>query len=151
MYPILFKIGPFALHTFSVLHGLAFVAGAWWAYREAKRLGIDPQRILDLSVLIFVWSLVGARIFSILFDGSLQWYLQHPFDVFAVWKGGLTFYGGFLFSIPAGIWYLKKYKLDFWLTADMIAPGLALGGAIGRLGCFASGDSFGKPTTLPGR
>lgn len=149
MYPILFKIGPFPVHTFGVLHALAFGVGVWWAYRGAKRYGLEPQRIIDLSVVIFIWALVGARIFSVLFDGNLKWYLEHPHEILAVWKGGLTFYGGFLFGLAAGVWYLKKHHLNGWKIADIMAAGLALGGAVGRLGCFFSGDSFGKPTDLP--
>jgi phosphatidylglycerol:prolipoprotein diacylglycerol transferase len=149
MYPILFKIGPIPIHTYGVLHALAFAVGVWWAYREAKRVQIDPQRILDLTVVIFIWSLVGARVFSVLFDGNLNWYLKNPHEILAVWKGGLTFYGGFLFGLAAGAWYVHKHRLNGWKIADIIAPGLALGAAVGRLGCFFSGDSFGKPTDLP--
>ncbi|MFQ5798627.1 MAG: prolipoprotein diacylglyceryl transferase [Bacteroidota bacterium] len=149
MYPILFRIGPVSIRTFGVVHALAFAVGIWWAYREAKRLGIKPQRILDLSLVIFVWSLVGARLFSILFDGNLKWYLQNPHEILSVWKGGLTFYGGFLFGLAAAVWYVHRHHLNGWHIADSIAPALALGAAVGRLGCFASGDSFGKPTELP--
>lgn len=149
MYPILVKIGPFTIHTYGVLHALAYGAAIWWAYREAKRVGFEPQRMVDFSVVVVVWSLIGARVFSILFDGNLDWYLQNPLQMFAVWKGGLTFYGGFIFSLGAGIWYVQKHGLEGWRMADIIAPGLALGAAIGRLGCLASGDSFGKATDLP--
>jgi len=149
MYPILFKIGSVPIHAYGVLHALAFAVGVWWAYREAGRAGIDPQRILDLAVVIFIWSLIGARLFSVLFDGDLEWYLLNPYEILAVWKGGLTFYGGFLFGLAAGVWYVKKHYLDGWQIADILAPALALGVAVGRLGCFTSGDSFGKPTDLP--
>jgi phosphatidylglycerol:prolipoprotein diacylglycerol transferase len=149
MYPILFKIGPIPVHAFGVLHALAFAIGVWWAYREAKRAQIDAQRVLDLTVVIFIWSLVGARLFSVLFDGNLTWYLQNPHEILAVWKGGLTFYGGFLLGLVAGVWYVQKHHLKGWQIADIFAPGVALGAAIGRLGCFFSGDSFGKPTDLP--
>jgi phosphatidylglycerol:prolipoprotein diacylglycerol transferase len=149
MYPILFKVGHFTVHTYGVLHALAYGVAIWWAYRYAKREGIDPQRILDLSVVIFIWSVIGSRVFSILFDGNLNWYLQNPLEMLKIWKGGLTFYGGFLFSLASGVWFVRKHRLDGWKVADLIAPGLALGIAIGRLGCLASGDSYGKPTSLP--
>lgn len=149
MYPILFKIGPIPIHTFGVLHALAFAAGIWWIYREAQKSGMDKERVSNFAVVIIIWSLVGARVFSVLFDGNLNWYLQNPHEIIAVWKGGLTFYGGFLFGLIAGIWYIRKYAFDGWQMADIMAPALALGAAVGRLGCFASGDSFGKPTDLP--
>ena len=69
--------------------------------------------------------------------------------ILMLWNGGFTFYGGFLFGLGAGIWYVRKHNLDLWQVSDMAAPGLALGIAFGRLGCFFSGDSFGKPTDLP--
>jgi len=66
-----------------------------------------------------------------------------------LWNGGFTFYGGFLFALGAGIWYAHKHKMDVWKISDMAAPGLALGIAVGRLGCFASGDNYGKPADVP--
>lgn len=148
MYPILFKIGAFPVHTVGLLHALAFGIGVWWACREAQRAGFEVQHIIDLAVVAFVWSLIGARLFSVLFDGNLEWYLQHPFEIVAVWKGGLTFYGGFLFALAAGVRFVRRRNLDLWQVADFVAPGLALGLAVGRLGCLVSGDSFGKPTDL---
>lgn len=149
MYPVLFRIGSFPIHTYGVLHALAFVAAVWWAYRQAKRARMDAEQVVNLSMVIVLWSLIGARVFSVLFDGNLDWYLRNLHEIFAVWKGGLTFYGGFLFGSLAGIWYIRKFGLDGWQIADLMAPALALGAAIGRLGCFASGDSYGKPTALP--
>ena len=66
-----------------------------------------------------------------------------------LWNGGFTFYGGFLFGLGAGIFYVRKHKLDLWQISDLAAPGLALGIAFGRIGCFFSGDSFGKLTEVP--
>jgi len=66
-----------------------------------------------------------------------------------VWHGGFTVYGGFLFAGTAGIWYVRKHRLDGWQVADVLAPALALGIAVGRLGCLASGDSYGKVTDAP--
>jgi len=151
MYPILFKIGSFPIQTVGLLHALAFAIAVAWVYRQAKITGKieDSQQVLDLSMVIIVWSVIGARLFSILFDGNLSWYLENPKEIFMLWHGGFTFYGGFIFGTAAGIWYVNKHKMDIWKVADLIAPALALGLAFGRLGCFASGDSFGKPTDLP--
>lgn len=149
MYPVLFTIGSFPVHTYGVLHALAYAAGVWWLVRGAKKARIRTQEIFDLSAVVIVWSIVGARLFSILFDGNLAWYLEHPAQILAIWKGGLTFYGGFVFGLVAGVWFVKKHHLNGWQVADVIAPAIALGAAIGRLGCFASGDSYGKPIDLP--
>lgn len=149
MYPVLVKIGPFTIQTVSVFHSLGIYLGAFWVYHYAEKQNLDREKILELIVLIIIFSILGARIFSILFDGSLTWYLKNPLKMFAVWNGGFTFYGGFIFGAAAGVWYIKKYKFNFWKLTDLFAPALALGLAVGRIGCFMSGDSFGKPSDLP--
>jgi len=149
MLPILLKIGPITIYTVSLLHTAGILTGIWWMYKEAQKAGAHTQELLDLSAIIVVWSIIGSRVFSILFDGSLKWYLQHPVHMLMLWNGGFTFYGGFLFGLAAGIWYIRKHNLDAWRISEWAAPGLALGIAVGRLGCFASGDSYGKPTDLP--
>ncbi len=114
MFPILFKIGSFPIQTVGLLHALAFVVGIAYVYRQAKMTGKieDSQQILDLSLVIVVWSIVGARLFSILFDGSLSQYLKNPGEIFMLYHGGFTFYGGFIFGTAAGIWYVKKHKME---------------------------------------
>ncbi len=149
MYPILFELGPITIHTVGVFHALGFAAGAWWFFRRAKQLGFNTERLNTFVLVIILWAVIGARILSVLFDGKLNWYLQNPHHIFMIWEGGFTFYGGFLFALIGGIVYVRRYQLSAWNIGDMIAPGLALGGAVGRLGCFFSGDSFGKPVDLP--
>ncbi|MEO9886035.1 MAG: prolipoprotein diacylglyceryl transferase [Balneola sp.] len=148
MLPILFEIGPLTIQTVSLFHTGGILIGIWWLYKQAKNHSVDPQKILDLSLVVVLWAIIGARLFSILFDGSLQWYLQNPLKMLMLWNGGFTFYGGFLFGLGAGIWYIRKHKMDGWKISDMAAPGLALGIAVGRLGCFFSGDSYGKPADV---
>jgi phosphatidylglycerol:prolipoprotein diacylglycerol transferase len=149
MFPILFKSGFITIYTVGVLHALAFLAGIVWVNQQIKKTTIDAEVFGRLIMVIIIWAVIGARVFSVLFDGNLAWYLANPAKILMVWEGGLTFYGGFLFALVAGLWYTRYHKLNTWKVADIMAPALALGGAIGRLGCFASGDSFGKPSSLP--
>lgn len=149
MYPVLFKIGSFPVQTVGVIHASAIAAGAWWFLRDQMGRKTNSKELYDLLVVVVVWAIIGARLFSVLFDGFLPVYIKHPLLAFAVWDGGFTFYGGFLFALAAGVWYMRKHNLDGWRVADKAAPALALGLAIGRLGCLASGDSYGKPTNLP--
>jgi len=149
MYPILLKIGPLTIQTVSLFHSSAILLGGFWVYHYAEKEKINKEKVFDMLVLITIFSIIGARIFSILFDGGIKWYLSNPLEIFALWNGGFTFYGGFIFGIITGIWYIKKHRLNFWKLADLFAPALALGLAVGRIGCFMSGDSYGKPSNLP--
>lgn len=147
----MFKIGSFPIQTVGLLHALAFVVGVAWVFAQARKENSlkETQQILDLSVVIVIWAVLGARLFSVLFDGNLSWYFEHPEELFMFWHGGFTFYGGFIFATAAGMIYIRKHRMDLWHIGDWIAPALALGLVVGRLGCLASGDSFGKPTNLP--
>ncbi len=149
MYPILFKLGPLTIQTVSVLHALGFYAGIFMVIKYAEAYKFDKEKMYEFVILITIFSIIGARVFSILFDGSLSYYLSHPAAMLMVWNGGFTFYGGFIFAVIAGIWYIKKHNYDLWKVTDLFSPALALGLAVGRIGCFASGDSYGKPTDLP--
>jgi len=149
MYPILFKLGPITIQTVSILHALGFYVGIFLVIKYAKEYKFDKEKMYELIIVITISSVVGARVFSILFDGSLDYYLKNPAAMLMVWNGGFTFYGGFVFSVITGLWYIKKQNLDLWRVTDLFAPALALGLAVGRLGCLASGDSYGKPTDLP--
>ena len=74
-----------------------------------------------------------------------QHFLEHPLDMVKIWEGGLVFYGGVIFALPTVIWYAKKKGLPLWQTADIWAPSIAIGHAIGRLGCFCAGCCYGRP------
>lgn len=155
MHPILFKIGPFIIGTFKIgpiviytygfFIALAFISGILWSSREAKRLGENPERIMDLGFLLTLSAIIGARILFILLN--LQEYLDHPQNIIKIWEGGLVFHGGLIASILVGLLYLKKHHLRTWKYADILAPALALGQSIGRIGCLMAGCCYGKETS----
>lgn len=149
MYPILFKLGPLTIQTVSIFHALGFYVGIFMVIKYAKEYKFDKEKMYEFVVVIIIFSIIGARVFSILFDGSLNYYLNNPAAMLMLWNGGFTFYGGFVFAVLAGVWYIKKHNFDLWSVTDLFAPALALGLAVGRIGCFASGDSYGKPTDVP--
>ncbi|HSA59446.1 MAG TPA: prolipoprotein diacylglyceryl transferase, partial [bacterium] len=122
---------------------LGFVAGIWWSTREAKFVRIKTDFVLDLSFYIIVAALVGSRILYIAIDW--QRYVEHPLDVIKIWEGGLVFYGGFIGAATTSLYYIRKHRQSFLKVADVFMPGLALGHAIGRLGCFAAGCCYGRP------
>jgi phosphatidylglycerol:prolipoprotein diacylglycerol transferase len=160
MHPVLlrvpfpeFSLGPLhlgptiTLHTYGVLLAVAFLAGLWVASRQAKRAGLDEaqvNQIVDMAVWVLIAGLVGAKL--ALFALDWREYARRPLDL--LWSGGV-FYGGLVAGILVAWWYARRYHLRGWLTADVLAPGVVLGQAIGRLGCFSAGCCWGKPTQVP--
>jgi phosphatidylglycerol:prolipoprotein diacylglycerol transferase len=147
MYPILFQIGDFKIHTYGVFIALGFLTGIILALREARRVGEEPENILDLAFYSIIAAIVGSRLLYIVIN--YRYYIENPLEMIKIWNGGLVYYGGFLFALIVGIWYIRKNRLPLWKTVDIMAPSIAIGEAIGRLGCFSAGCCYGKETTLP--
>ena len=145
MFPVLLEIpvfGGFPIYTYGLLVALAFLAGIYWTTREARISGVSKEVVLDLAFYLVLSALIGSRLFYL----AAEWrhYLSHPIDALKVWEGGLVFYGGLAGAIVATLWYLRQKRLRFLTVTDLFAPGLSLGHAIGRLGCFASGCCHGR-------
>jgi phosphatidylglycerol---prolipoprotein diacylglyceryl transferase len=147
MHPVLFNVGPFTVHTYGALIALAFLVGLLLAAKEAKRKGIDPERMMDLGLYILIAAIVGSRLFQVAVEH--KYFFQNPLEIVKIWKGGLAFYGGFIGALFMGIWYLRKHGLPVWKVGDALAPSIAIGQAIGRLGCLSAGCCYGLPTDLP--
>ncbi|MFH1624342.1 MAG: prolipoprotein diacylglyceryl transferase [Pseudomonadota bacterium] len=147
MYPLLFQIGSLKIHTYGVLIALGFLIGIILTLREAKRVGEQPQKILDLVFYLIIAAIVGSRLLYIILHH--RYYVQNPLEIIKMWNGGLVYYGGFVLALVVGIWYVRKKEMPVWKTADIVAPSIAIGQAIGRLGCFSAGCCYGKETTLP--
>jgi phosphatidylglycerol:prolipoprotein diacylglycerol transferase len=161
MHPILLKVpfpeitlGPFhlgptlTLHTYGVLLAIAFLAGLFVVSRQAKRAGLDANRITDMAVWVLIAGLLGAKTFLV----ALDWrsYSRSWHELFsAFFQSGGVFYGGLIAGVLVAWWYARRHRLDAWPTADVLAPGVVLGQAIGRLGCFSAGCCWGKPTQVP--
>jgi phosphatidylglycerol:prolipoprotein diacylglycerol transferase len=137
MYPILVKIGNFTLHTYGVLLAIGFLLAVVLALKEARRIGIDPNLIMDLSFYLLIAALLGSRLFYVL--GNLEEFRGNPIDAIKFWRGGLVFYGGLIFAFLTGLWYMRQHHLNFRQLADLMTPSIAIGQALGRLGCFSAG------------
>lgn len=137
MHPILFKIGDFTLHTYGVLLAVGFLLAVVVALKEARRIGLDPDLFMDLAFYTLIAALVGSRVFYVL--TSWEEFRDNPIDIVRFWRGGLVFYGGLIFAFLTGIWYVRKHHLNFIPLADLFAPSIPLGQAVGRLGCFSAG------------
>jgi len=148
MYRTFFTIGPVAVHSYGVLLMLGFIAGILLARREARRVGLSPEVPLDLGVWILVAGVLGARGLYVALNWSF--FAANPIEALRIWhEGGLSFYGGLLGGVVAGLIFTWRRGLSFWSVADMLAPGLALGYGIARFGCLLNGCCYGAPTSLP--
>jgi len=148
-----------ALHSYGVLIAVGLAAGIALAYRQGRRQGLDGGRVLDAAFWMIVAGLVGSRIvYGIVNAGEFARVCLHGSGaprsaggvladcarIFAIWQGGLVFYGGIAGAALVGYRFARREGWSFRVFGDLFAPALALGHAFGRLGCFAAGCCFGK-------
>ena len=141
MYRILFTIGSFPIYSYGVMLSLAFIIGIFLAMKEAKRLGENPERVLDISLYLILGALIGGRLGYVIFN--LDYYLKNPIKMLYFRQGGLSFLGAFLIALFLCWLYVKRTKLSFWKFADIAAPSVAIGIGIARIGCFLNGCCYG--------
>ena len=150
MFPELFKLPytNFTFNTYGLLLAISFIVGLFVMAKLAERDGLDRQKVYDLGLWVLAASLVGSKLLLVFTEWDSNsgdnWRRLFSFD-FLLSAG--VFYGGFLASVIASVIVMRRYKLPWWRTADAFAPGIAIGQAIGRLGCFSAGCCWGKPTT----
>jgi phosphatidylglycerol:prolipoprotein diacylglycerol transferase len=147
VFPELIHIGSFALPAYGVLVAIGVAVGLFVSARMGRQQGLSGERIWDLGVFVVLAAILGAKLLLILND--FGWYSQHPGEIFSIstLQAGGVFYGGLLAALVTSVWYMRHHRMPWLRTADAFAPGLALGHAIGRWGCFAAGCCYGKPTT----
>ena len=137
MFPTLVKIGNFEITSFGLMMFLAFIIGGWVLARQFRKHGLDEELASSMVVAAALGGIVGAKIYyAILFR---DWHLL--FD-----RAGLVWYGGMIGGFLACSWLVWRHKVDFLTVADATAPALAIGYALGRIGCFLVGDDYGRPT-----
>ncbi|HBT88572.1 MULTISPECIES: prolipoprotein diacylglyceryl transferase [Desulfobacter] len=147
MHPILLQAGGLKLYTYGLFVALGFITAIWFTKRNAKFYGVPDQMVSDLFFTILFSALAGARILYVLIN--FNDYRDNLLDIFKIWNGGLVFFGGFIGGALGTIIFLRIKKMDIWKTADVLAPGLALGHSVGRFGCLFAGCCYGKSCTLP--
>ena len=149
-----FSLGPLFVRFYGIILMLGALAGAWLATREAKRRGYDPEIVWDLLTYLLIGGIIGARLWHILTPPpssgiTAGWYLTHPLDALAIWKGGLGIPGAVIGGVIALYFYTRRRNLNFLEWTDIAAPSLALGQAIGRWGNFFNQELYGAPMNLP--
>ena len=149
MFPKLFEYHWLVVHSYGLLLALAFIIGLYISAKAASQEHLDKAKIYDLGLYIAISSLLGAKL--MLFVTDFEYYSQNPGEVFslATLRSGGVYYGGFILAVIVGISFTRYQRLPVWKVADIFSPGIALGQSIGRLGCFAAGCCYGKPTKLP--
>jgi len=146
MHPELFEIFGFPVRTYGVIVLSAFLLGVWFAANHLSKFGIPKSRVWDVAVWAMIFGIIGARALFVIQHWS--YFKNNLAEIFYLWEGGMTFYGILLGVLPV-LWFVKKEKWDFWATLDASIPGVTLGIAVGRWGCFFNGCCYGKPTDLP--
>ena len=154
--PVIFHIGPLAIRWYA----LAYVAGILLGWRYAVGLvknmrlwgGQTPiansEQIDDLILWITLGVIVGGRIGYILFYApNLVW--DDPLEIFQVWKGGMSFHGGFLGVVAAVILFARANRMDMLKLGDLVAPAAPIGLFFGRIANFINGELWGRPTAVP--
>lgn len=141
LHPILFALGPFQVRAYGLALAVSFLLGSWLALKRGRARGINEDLLIGLFWWIILGAMVGAR---------LHFVLAHPeqfarvTDALRIWDGGLILYGGLVAAILASAIYLRRHRLAFLPVADVVAPSLALGEGITRIGCFVNGCCFGR-------
>ena len=146
MFPELFKLGPITVYSYGVLLAVSYLVGLKLAMSRAKKRNLDSTRVLDLGIYIIVAALVGAKLLLLVVDVEHYW--NNPVEIVSLLRSGGVFYGGLILAVAVAFWYIARHKMPFWTTCDVFAPGIALGHVTGRLGCFAAGCCYGKPTDV---
>lgn len=146
MYPELFTIGPFTIHSFGLMMALGFVAAGLVVHHEFRRQGLNPEHVYWLTLAAAVAGLIGSKIHYLIIHrdelGSDP--LASAFS-----GAGLVWYGGLIGGVLA-VWAVSRlYKMPLGKVADACAPAVAIGYAFGRIGCFLNGDDYGKTSDLP--
>jgi phosphatidylglycerol:prolipoprotein diacylglycerol transferase len=144
MHPVLFQIGSFVIGTYGLMIVLGLLAGMWLIARLARRRGLSVDFFYDLLLVALLSGFVGARLTFI----ALNWdqFLKDPLALLLS-RQGFVFLGGLAPATAAAVWFARRRRMPVWEVADVVAPGLVLGHAFGRIGCFMSGCCYGLACT----
>jgi phosphatidylglycerol:prolipoprotein diacylglycerol transferase len=145
--PIIVEIGPIALRWYGLLIASALLIGVTLSQYLAQRRRLNPDLIGDLAIWLVLGAIPCARLYYVAFEWEN--YAQNPARILAIWQGGIAIHGAILGGTLASLIFAKLQKVSFWQLADVVAPSLILGQAIGRWGNFFNSEAFGSPTDVP--
>lgn len=142
-----FSMGFLEIRWYGVILAAAILAGYLVARQNSWRFGISSTDIDDFSFWAVIAGIIGARLYYVIF--SYDYFSQNPGEIYKIWRGGLSIYGALIAGIIFAYFYVRRKAYSFWQLFDLLALGLPLSQAIGRLGNFVNQEAFGLPTNLP--
>ena len=151
--PNIIEIGPFKLRWYGLMYVLGFFASYFLIKIQprAHRLGLQGRLLQDLVFYLAIGLIIGARIGYVLFYQfpDFGYYVQHPLEIIAIWHGGMSFHGGLIGAVLAGILFCHRRQLPLWEVADTVIVTVPIGIGLGRLGNFINGELYGRPSSVP--
>ncbi len=142
MHPLICTIGPFSVYSYGFMLVAAFLICSLLIKQEARKQNVDPESIFNFLFLIFVFGIVGARIFYVV--QNIGYYSKNPLEIVMLQHGGLSWFGGLILGTITGVLYLKKKNFPILKILDLVIPFVALGQALGRIGCLLNGCCYGR-------
>jgi phosphatidylglycerol---prolipoprotein diacylglyceryl transferase len=148
--PDIIKVGPLAVRWYGVMYLIGFAVSYFLVHYQLRRkqVSIRVQDIDSLFLYLLAGLVIGARLGYVIFYNLIS-YLEDPLEMFAVWHGGMSFHGGMIGSVVAGIIFCRKYRADFWQLSDLIIVTAPIGLGLGRIGNFINGELYGRVTAVP--
>ena len=144
--PIAFSFGPITVHWYGLIIGLGIALSLWIAMREADKRKMPKDTFPDLMIWAIPISIICARAYYVIFEWQ-DYYSQHLSDIPKVWQGGIAIHGALIGAVATAYFFAKSKKLSFWKLADIAAPSIILGQAIGRWGNFMNQEAHGSEVT----
>ncbi|MBP3690337.1 MAG: prolipoprotein diacylglyceryl transferase [Schwartzia sp.] len=145
MHQFLFYIGDFPIRAYGLVLSLSIVLATGVAYFLAKQDGRWHNHIVDMGIYCGLAGILGSRLWDVFFF-DWDYYRDHLTEILNVWQGGMAIQGGVILGAIVGIIYTKRHGIDSWAMADIVAPAVILGQALGRCANLLNGDAFGAPT-----
>lgn len=142
MLPEICKIGPLTIYSYGLMLVAAFFVCAYLASAQAKKEQVEPEKIFNLCFYIFISGIIGSRLFYVF--NNAHFYLRRPLEIIMLQHGGMAWFGGLIFGTATAIIIIRKNKINLLKTLDLLIPFIALGQAIGRIGCLLNGCCFGR-------
>ncbi|PGT79581.1 prolipoprotein diacylglyceryl transferase [Bacillus sp. AFS040349] len=142
---IAFEIGPMAVYWYGIIIAFGVFLGLYLATKQAKSLGLDKDIIVDFVMWAIPIALISARVYYVIF--KWEYYANNPGKIIAIWEGGIAIHGALIGATLTAIIFARKRQVSFWKLADILAPSIILGQAIGRWGNFMNQEAHGGPVT----